>query len=183
MKGPPKIPMMRLSLFLYLPMIAMGAFTRPPGVFRISHPARLAVGMAVALVGGAAVVLMSRWIARHTQWGRRLREEFRGLLAGLNSRQVLYLALLSGFGEEILFRGVLQPRLGWLLASLMFGALHFPIRRTLIPWSLFALAMGFALAGLTEVFQNLWPAILLHFIINYLNLHDLTEEEPPPDEP
>jgi membrane protease YdiL (CAAX protease family) len=83
-----------------------------------------------------------------------------------------------------LFRGVLQPRLGWLWASLMFGALHFPIRSILIPWSLFALAMGFVLAAFTEVFQNLWPAILLHFMINYLNLHDLAEHrEHPPSDP
>lgn len=168
---------MRLAYWLYLPMIALGFLARPPGGFGISHPTKLLMGMGLALVLGAAVVFLSRWIGRHTEWGRILRAEFHTLLRGVDSRQVLYLALLSGFGEEILFRGVLQPRVGWLWASLMFGALHFPIRSTLIPWSLFALVMGFVLAAFTEVFQNLWPAILLHFMINYLNLHDLAEHQ------
>lgn len=179
----PKTPIIRLAFWLYLPMIAMGFFTRPPGAFGILRPTRLAMGMGLALALGAAVVWLSRLISRHTEWGRNLRAEFHNLLRGLNSRQVLYLALLSGFGEEILFRGVLQPRLGWLWASLMFGMLHFPIRPFLIPWSLFALAMGFVLAAFTEAFQNLWPAILLHFMINYLNLHDLAEDRDTPSQP
>ena len=184
MNETPKTPIVRLAFWLYLPMIASGVFSRPPDVFGISHPTRLAVGMALALVTGAAVVWLSRWISRQTEWGRMLRVEFHALLGGMDSRQVLYLALLSGFGEEILFRAVLQPRLGWFWASLMFGALHFPFRSILIPWSLFALAMGFVLAAFTEVLQNLWPAILLHFMINYLNLHDLAElREPPPSDP
>ena len=32
--------------------------------------------------------------------------------------------LLAGIPEEILFRGALQPAIGWLLTSLLFGALH-----------------------------------------------------------
>lgn len=184
MNETPETPIIRLAFWLYLPMIATGVFTRSPGAFGILRPTQLALGMALALGTGAAVVLLSRWISRQTDWGRNLRSEFHALLRGMNSRQVLYLALLSGFGEEILFRGVLQPRLGWLWASLMFGALHFPFRPILIPWSLFALAMGFVLAAFTEVFQNLWPAILLHFMINYLNLHDLGEnQEAPPGDP
>ncbi len=164
---------MRIAWMLYLPMMASALFMPAQGGFRVPSPALLGQGLGAALVLGALVVGFSRWASRHTAWGRALRAEFQGFLAGLDTRQVVVLALLSGLGEEILFRGVLQPWLGWVWASLLFGLLHAPIRRTLWPWSLFALAMGFLLAGLTEWSGTLWPAIVLHFMINLLNLHDL----------
>jgi membrane protease YdiL (CAAX protease family) len=94
------------------------------------------------------------------------------------SGEILLLSLLSAFGEEILFRGVLHPRLGLGLTALLFGAFHFPYRRQLLPWSLFALAIGVGLGLLTDAFTSLWPAILLHFLINYFNLHDIAEMQP-----
>jgi membrane protease YdiL (CAAX protease family) len=33
-------------------------------------------------------------------------------------------AVVAGFGEELVFRGVLQPRLGIFLPALMFAAVH-----------------------------------------------------------
>lgn len=167
---------MRIACWVYLPMIGCAVFVRPPGGFHVEHLPRFWMGLAAAFVVAGGVVAFSRWAGRHTQWGRELHREFRLLLGGVNSAQVLALSLLSGFGEEIVFRGVLQPRLGWLWATLLFGALHFPLRRALIPWSAFALAMGLVLAGLTEWANTLWPAILLHFMVNFLNLHQIVDD-------
>jgi hypothetical protein len=105
------------------------------------------------------------------------------VLGGLDSRQILLLALLSAAGEEVIFRGVLQPRLGLWVATLLFGLLHVPVRRSLVPWTLFALAIGLVLGLLTEWSGSLWPAILLHFLVNYFNLHDLARPRPEPQRP
>jgi len=40
------------------------------------------------------------------------------------SRRATIAAVVAGFGEELVFRGVLQPRLGILLPALMFTAVH-----------------------------------------------------------
>ncbi len=49
----------------------------------------------------------------------------RGLLASFNSGWwSLFLALSAGVGEEILFRGALQPRFGLIVTSLTFALLH-----------------------------------------------------------
>ena len=103
------------------------------------------------------------------------------MLGPLTSGEILILALLSAFGEEILFRGVLHGRLGLWPTALLFGLFHFPFRRELLPWSLFALAMGAGLGALTDIFTTLWPAILFHFAVNHRNLHDLAA--PGPGEP
>ena len=165
----------RLSFWVYLPMALSGWFAIAPGDFRISAPERFFPGLAIAGIVTGLVVVLSRLASRHTTWGVALREEFTVLLVGLDSRQVLLLSLLSGFGEEILFRGVLHPRLGLIPTALLFAAFHFPYRRSLVPWTAFALGVGLVLGWLVDWSGSLWPAVVLHFMINYFNLHDLLE--------
>lgn len=164
-----------LSLLIYLPMIGGQYFARPPGTMLVTDWGRAALGLGAACAIGVAVVALSRGFARRTAWGRALKGELRAVLGPLTSWQILLLSLLSSFGEEILFRGVIQPRLGLWIAALMFGALHFPYRRLLLPWSVFALMMGVVMGLLTAGSGTIWPAILLHFFINYFNLHDLAQ--------
>jgi membrane protease YdiL (CAAX protease family) len=170
---PPARGLLRIALVVYLPMLACAAFLQPPSLLRVSDAVLLAGGLAAAALGGLGAVAGSRWVARRTGWGRRLHAEFHALLGGLDSPQILLLSLLSAGGEEVLFRGVLQPRLGLWVATLLFAGLHFPLRRTLVPWTGFAFALGLALGALTLWSASLWPAILLHFLVNYFNLHDL----------
>jgi hypothetical protein len=180
----PRGAVIRLAWIFYLPMIATAFLAREPGAFRIADWTGFWQGVGAAAAGIVAVVLGSRWMSRRTGWGRRLHAEFAPVLGGLDSRQILTLSLLSAFGEEILFRGVLQPWLGLSVTTILFGVFHFPARRTLIPWSFFAAVLGLALGGLVLYFGSLWPPILLHFGVNYFNLHDLAQtpdSEPVPD--
>jgi membrane protease YdiL (CAAX protease family) len=179
MSSPAPARIVRLSVLFYLPMVLSGYFIRPPGTLGGWDGASLALGLLAALALGGLVVLASRLAAHRTDWGRALHRELAGVLGGLASSQIMVLSLLSAFGEEILFRGVLHPRLGLIGAALLFALLHFPARRALLPWSAFALVLGLVLGGLTDLFQSLWPAILLHFLINYFNLHDLAQPLPP----
>lgn len=179
MNEPEARRLVRISLLVYVPMLACAAFVRPPGTLSVGDPPALAWGLGSAALLGAACVLGSQWASRHTAWGGRLHEEFHAILGGLDSQRILVLSLLSAFGEEVLFRGVLQPRVGLLLATVLFAALHFPVRRALLPWTAFAFVLGLALGGLTIGVGSLWPAILLHFLVNYFNLHALAEDPPP----
>ena len=53
-----------------------------------------------------------------------------------------YLALLSGVGEEIFFRGALQPYLGLWGTSILFGLVHLVPGGKVISWSLAAGLVG-----------------------------------------
>jgi membrane protease YdiL (CAAX protease family) len=56
------------------------------------------------------------------------------------------LAAFAGLGEELLFRGVLQPKIGLLLSALVFGLLH-----ALTPtYFIAATILGLYMGGLTE---------------------------------
>ena len=181
MNPSPSHRIVRLALIIYLPMMGGIFFLRPPGMLKVVSWSEFAYGLAAACAAGVVVIAASRAVARRTDWGQALQVEFRQLLGQLTSGQILVLALLSGFGEEILFRGVIHAHLGLWMTALLFGAFHFPYRRLMLPWSCFALLMGVVLGLLTTGFNSLWPAILLHFLINYFNLHDLAQ--PPVERP
>ena len=73
---------------------------------------------------------------------------------------ILFLALSAAFGEEALFRGALQPRLGLLVAALLFTAFHDQYGFS------FDLALIFLLAlvlGWLRNSMNLWACIVAHF--------------------
>lgn len=56
----------------------------------------------------------------------------------------LIIALAAGFGEEILFRGAIQPRLGILLTTLAFAAAHVQYGPTIAIAAVFTLGLVFA---------------------------------------
>lgn len=174
--------MLWVALAFYSPMLASAVFIQPRSLLAIG-PDRAGLvsqglGLAVAAGASLAIVLASRWAARATGWGRALRGELAAVIGAMDSPQILALSLLSAFGEELLFRGVALAYLGVWLQGAVFALFHFPVRRALWPWTLFALAIGLGLGALTQGSGSLWPAVLLHFCVNYFNLHDLADEPP-----
>jgi membrane protease YdiL (CAAX protease family) len=127
-----------------------------------------ALGLAVA----AATVGLSRRVER-TRWGDAMGRALAELLGKRSLRECIVLAVASGVAEETFFRGVLQPALGWLLASLIFGLIHFAPKRELLPWTGFALAAGLVLGALFESTGNLVAPIVAHVGINAVNLRRL----------
>jgi membrane protease YdiL (CAAX protease family) len=91
-------------------------------------------------------------------------------LAGLRASDALLLALASGLAEEMLFRGALQPSVGIVWASLIFGACHFLPRKELALWSLYAVVMGFAFGSLYEWTGHLVAPVTAHALVNGINL-------------
>lgn len=126
----------------------------------------VALGVATAL----AVVAGSHAITEHTRWGEALGRALGELLGPLSLGRCLWLAAVSGFAEEVFFRGALQPRVGWAAASLLFGLAHFVPRRDLWPWTLFAVVAGGLLGGLYEATGNLVAPVVAHAGVNAVNL-------------
>jgi membrane protease YdiL (CAAX protease family) len=127
------------------------------------------LGLAVA----AATIALSRKITECTRWGDAMGRALAKLLGEQSVRDCMVLAVASGVAEEAFFRGALQPALGWLPASLIFGLVHFAPRRELLPWTGFALCAGLVLGALFEFTGNLVAPIVAHVGINAVNLRRL----------
>ena len=130
-------------------------------------------GLISGILAGLMVVAFSAFAMRRTEWGRTLARTFAEILGGFTSAQGWWLALLSGFGEEMFFRGLLQPHLGLVITSLIFGLVHLAPRRELLPWTIFSIGAGFLLGWLYQFAGNLVAPIACHVVVNGINLRGI----------
>ncbi len=129
--------------------------------------------LTVGGLAGGLIVLVSRVLTLETRWGDALGKMLGAVLGPLSWAECIFLAALSGVAEEAFFRGALQPAVGWVAASLLFGLAHFAPRKELLPWTGFTVAAGFLLGALFDRTGNLIAPVFAHFLINAINLRFL----------
>ncbi len=134
---------------------------------------------AAGVAAAALAILVSQWLTRRTPWGERMGRFLGRVLGRLDWRRCLLLAVLSGVAEETLFRGMIQPRVGLVAASLLFGLAHFVPRRELLPWTLMSVAAGFLLGWLFDATGNLVAPVVAHAGINAVNLRFVSQRYAP----
>lgn len=100
------------------------------------------------------------------------------LLGSLSTFQIGIVALTSGIGEELLFRGWLFHETGLWISSILFGLIHVPPNRKWLYWPFFAAAMGVLLGWLYAWTGSLLYPVLLHAGINFLNLQLMLTPKP-----
>jgi hypothetical protein len=126
----------------------------------------LIVGCGAAGVLGAANLYLLRW-APELPGVRSVRQLYRDALLPLFGRvtgtQIAIISLAAGAGEELLFRGAVQPELGLIPASVIFGLLHMGGRGTLA-FGCWAMVMGAALGGLAIWTGGLLAPIVAHAV-------------------
>lgn len=115
-------------------------------------------------------VLLDLYGPRLSRSIARMFSSLQEVLGRISPAEAAALAALSAFGEEAFFRGTLQPALGFWPALLIFALSHFPARRELLLWPLYALLVGLALGYLVVLAGDIWSAVLLHFLINLFSL-------------
>ena len=133
-------------------------------------PASLVGDSLLGIMLGACFVVCSQQFSMRTRSGRRTAQLLAEALGPLSVRACLLLALASAMGEELFFRGLLQPRIGLTAASLLFGLAHLAPRRELALWTISSVLAGFALGSLFEHTGNLLAPFAAHFTIIAINL-------------
>lgn len=96
-----------------------------------------------------------------------------GIVAPLKYQDLIWLGILPGVSEELLFRGLLLPTIGlnWVgitLSSVIFGILHLSQPRYYL-YALWAMVVGVILALTTIVTHNLLTAVVAHITTNTLS--------------
>jgi membrane protease YdiL (CAAX protease family) len=136
-------------------------------------PARWWIDLFLGAAAGLALVGLWWLVARRFTAARRFEDLVRELLGDLDAGQAVGLALLSGFAEELFFRGAVQDTWGFWIASALFAALHTGRDRGLWVWTAFALVAGLLFGGMVLLAGNLLPAIVAHVVVNAINLRRL----------
>lgn len=131
----------------------------------------------VLLGAGCALLLIGLWelVGRRFEAARRFEALLRSVLGSIDASQAIGLALLSGFAEELFFRGAVQRDWGFWLATALFATLHTGRDRGLWVWTVFAAIAGMAFGGLVLWTGNLLAAIVAHVLVNAINLTRLAK--------
>lgn len=126
--------------------------------------------IAAGIATGTLIVLLSQILAPRLPVGRRMAFALRRVVGRPSWLGCVLLAVSSALGEELLFRAVLQERLGLPIATALFAIAHFPVERDLWPWPLLALPVGLAFGGLYDATGAALAPIIAHAVVNALNL-------------
>lgn len=119
------------------------------------------VGAAAVLwVAGTVMDQVTYWLWGVAGWPRTEPELVNLMMgAALSPVGAVVAAIAAGLGEELMMRGVLQPRFGWLLPNLAFTAAH------ALQYNLDALLSVFVLGALLALVRARWStseAIVAH---------------------
>lgn len=155
-----------LGVRVYLQRIAWYRVIAPTWQDTVLGVLLTAVMLALAVAGSAA---SERWAA----WAflKRWMFQVSPLLAEIPPKEMVLLSVVAGFGEEALFRGVIQPLSGIWLASLLFAVIH------VLRWDsdgikmiLFYMPFGLLLGGLYWWTDNLWGCCVAHTLYDLVAL-------------
>jgi uncharacterized protein len=166
----------RLISLFYMAMAAVGAALAwwrqssfgldPFGGATRDWPLHLAVTLGLVM----GVHFSSRFAHQRFRSFRQGGRDVHRLLGNLTTPQIAIVALASGIGEELLFRGWLLHETNLWISSIIFGLIHVPPNRKWLYWPAFAAAMGVMIGWLYLWTGSLLYPILLHAGINFLNL-------------
>lgn len=95
------------------------------------------------------------------------------VLAPLIPSDAVWIGLLPGMSEELLFRGVMLPAIGLnatglLVSSLCFGVLHMSNKQQW-PYAIWASLIGLVLGGSALATNNLLVPIVAHITTNFVS--------------
>lgn len=132
----------------------------------------------LAAGAGAALLLLGLWEAlrRFSAAARQVETDLARLLGTISRGDAVALAALSGFAEELFFRGAVQGAWGLAAATVLFALLHTGPKPAFRAWTLFAGLAGLLFGALALWRGNLLAAILAHFLVNAINLARLAGE-------
>jgi membrane protease YdiL (CAAX protease family) len=144
----------------------------------LEGPAAHIYSLALGIALGALVVFGTRRMVERLSWAQELASALRPFARDLSGGGIVAVALLSSIGEELLFRGLVQPWVGLWLQALLFGLLHQmpgPSRWAWVAWaSVIGLVFGAVFAGT----GSLIGPVVAHAIINGFNLNYLQSHDP-----
>lgn len=127
----------------------------------------------IGLLGAGVLLVLSYFFEDWFPSYRNLKSSIMRVLGPVSVPGAIYLALLTAFGEELLFRGALQPFAGLVLTAVLFGLLHLGTDGLISWWSVWALIAGLLLGWMYDETASLWPPIIAHFGVNTVSILNL----------
>ncbi|WP_066257291.1 CPBP family intramembrane glutamic endopeptidase [Neobacillus drentensis] len=124
----------------------------------------ITIGVPAGIAVVLADILLMKWLPSSYYDDGGLNER---IFKNRNIFHILFIALFVAFSEELLFRGIIQTKLGLIIASIIFAIIHY---RYLFNWFLFVniVVLSFFIGLIFVWTENLAVTIAMHFVIDFL---------------
>ena len=124
-------------------------------------------GIVLGVCAAVATVSLGLVLYRVLPVMRKLAAELAPeVIDGSKKRDLVLVSIFSGVGEEAFFRGALQPEVGIVIASVIFGLVHVGPDRRYLVWTVWAICAGFLFGGLYEVSGGVLASVVAHVLHN-----------------
>jgi len=149
----------------------------------LASPRDVLYSVALGSTLGTLLAVGTRFSVPRFAWAKNLHLELRPFAKDVSPVGIVMLALTSSLGEELLFRGLLQPYLGLWLQALLFGVLHQMAGPSRWVWATWATLVGLLFGGIFALTGSLAGPLAAHALVNGLNLSYLKSHDPGPRRP
>ena len=134
----------------------------------------------IGLTTGTAAGFIAWWMIQ-SNWMTPVRDKYAGLIGmfRLKPWHVVYISLCAGIGEEILFRGVIQPYLGVWITAVLFVAIHGylnPMDKRIFGYGLY-MTLVIGLIGYQAEWFGLYTAMAAHTAIDVVLLGKMSQRQ------
>ena len=164
--------LMGLGTLAAFPLLAWLILLLVPSSFEISFKTMFQINktdyllIPIFLSIGICFGLFVIWLTELDYFEKSM-SKYRNLLKGYNltTFYVLFLSICAGVGEEIFFRGTIQPLIGIWLTAIFFVGIHgyFSIKNKRLNIFALFLTLFIVLIGWSAKEYSIWLAISAHF--------------------
>jgi len=151
------------------------------GNFALIYRAQYSLGWQLyfGLLSGFVFGLLA-WFISTSKWVSPTSTKYIGLIGNLNLNHfdIILISLCAGIGEELLFRGALQPLIGIWITAIFFVLIHGYLDPRDWRISLYGISMTFIIAILGYMTEALgiWSAAISHAMIDYVLLQQMNRK-------
>jgi len=181
----PKKTIYLLALFTLLGFPALGwlihyFFSDEP----IATVFEIRMNLFIQIAAGGLFGLISAsagWMIVRSKLMMPVRKKYEGLIGqfNLNTAGIIFISFCAGTGEELLFRGAIQPHLGVVITSIGFVALHGYLNPFDWRITIYGLYMTLVIAFIGWMYEEagIYFCISAHTVIDVVLLYKLVKNE------
>lgn len=126
--------------------------------------------LAIGLMGSGVLLILNYLFEEQFASYKAFRHVLMQMVGAASVPSALYLAFISAVGEELLFRGAIQPVLGLVGTAFLFGLLHLGPQGLISIWTVWAVLSGLLLGWMFDTTQSFWPPLICHFLVNSVSM-------------
>lgn len=154
-------------------------------VYELNHlevifgPSAWYTQIGIGVVYGTATTLAA-WLLIRTTMMTQVREFYATMIAPLEltNFDIIFISFCAGVGEELLFRGAIQPWLGVWITAIAFVAIHGYLSPKNWRLSIYGMLMTIFMAGIgyMAIYLGLLSSMVAHMVIDIILLYLLCKQ-------